>query len=209
MAASRTTEEIVVPFPRPPDALGTATRVRSTLLVSSLQSLRRRNREGDYLALLPREHHGTVLTLVTGDWIPMPLAEAHYLACQGLGFERPELVAIGREVGNRIEGSFLATMVRMAGSVGASPWLALARVNRLYNRLFDGGGGVSVSRRGPKDARLRFVGMPLARIPYYRGALAGVVEIGLQLFCTKAYVTDAPGRGKAPEADVAMDLAWV
>ena len=207
VGASRTPEEIVVAFPRPPDALGAATRVRSTLLVSSLQSLRRRGRENDYLALLPAEHHRTVLTLVAGAWIPMPLAEAHYLACQGLGFQRSELLAIGREVGDRIEGSVLATMVRMAGSVGATPWTALAQIGRLYGRIFDGGGGVSVARRGPKDARVRFTGMPLVHIPYYRGAMAGVVEIGLQLFCTKAYVTDVPGTHEG-KANIAMDLAW-
>jgi hypothetical protein len=207
VASARTTEEIVVPFPRPPEALGAATRVRSTLLVSSLQSIRRRGRHDDYLALLPTEHHKTILSLPAGQWVPMSLGEAHYLACDGLGFARDEQLVIGREVGDRVEGSFLATMVRMAGSVGATPWTALAQIHHLYDRLFDGGGGMSVSRRGPKDARMRFAGMSLARIPYYRGALAGVIEIGLQLFCTRAYVTDAPGPA-SPQSIVAMDLAW-
>lgn len=195
-----------MPFPRPPEALGVATRVRSTLLVSSLQSLRRRGRYDDYLALLPPEHHKIMLGLPAGQWVPMTLAEAHYQACQGLGFDRPDLLVIGREVGDRIEGTFLATMVRMVGSVGATPWTALGQIPHLYSRLFDGGSGVSVSRRGPKDARVRFCGMPLARIPYYRGAMAGVIEIGLQLFCTRAYVTDAPV--SSPSSIVALDVAW-
>ncbi len=183
-----------------------ATRVRSTLLVSSLQSLRRRGRESDYLSLLPAEHHRTMQSLVASQWVSMTLGEAHYRACEGLGFTRPEQLVIGREVGDRVEGSFLATMVRMAGSVGATPWTALAQIEHLYDRMFDGGGGASVSRRGPKDARMRFAGLPLARIPYFRGAMAGVIEIGLQLFCTRAYVTDVPAPASA--SLIAMDLAW-
>jgi hypothetical protein len=41
--------------------------------------------------------------------------------------------------------------------------------------------------------------------------MAGVVEIGLQLFCTKVYVTDVAGQGQQGKGQaplVAMDLAW-
>ena len=194
-----------MPFPAPVDELGLAIRVRSTLIVSSLQSLRRRGREDSYLQHLPPEHHGIVRSLIAGHWLPMALAEAHYDACEALAFDRQEILAIGREVGDRIEGSFLATMVRMAGNVGATPWTALAQVGRLYDRLFEGG-GVSVLRRGPKDARVLFAGMPLARVPYFRSAIAGVLEVGLQLFCTRAYAQIAPQPG--PQTAVVFELAW-
>src|ERR1035441_5912286 len=164
------TGEIVLPFSGPPEKLGVATRIRTTLLVSSLQSLRKRGSVDAYMRLLPAEHHMTINSMIAGQWLPMAVGLAHYDACQGLGISQPEVVAIGREVGDKIQGTFLATMVRMAGQVGATPWTALSFVGRLYDRLFQGGGGVTVIKLGPKDARVEFIGMPVARVPYYRMA---------------------------------------
>lgn len=186
-------EEIFVPYPAAPEQLGTATLVRTTLLVSSLQSLRRHDHGEAYLKALPREHHETMLSMIAGQWVPMSLALAHYRACESLGIPHGVIHAIGREVGDRIEGTFLATMVRMAGKAGATPWTAVAQLTRLYDRLFDGGGGTQVVKEGPKDVRIEFVGLPLCSIPYWRAASCAVVEVGMELFCTRAYVKEVPG----------------
>lgn len=195
-----------VAFPAPPHKLGVAARVRTTLLVSSLQSLRKRGLHERYLALLPEEHHDVVRAMIAGQWVPMRVAEAHYEACQGLGIEPREVNAIGREVGDRIERTFLATMVRMAGSVGATPWTALSHVDRLYDRMFAGGGGACVYKLGPKDAEFHFVGVPICRFPYFRSAMAGVVEVGVELFCSKAYAKPVPEA--APPMGAVLHVAW-
>ena len=169
-------EEIVVPFRLPEATLGHAIRIRTTLIVSSLQSLRRRGLIDPYLAHLPAEHHAAVQSMIAGQWTPMSLGMAHYTACEALRLPPEEVNLIGREVGSRIEGTFLATMVSMAGKVGATPWTALAQTGHLYARLFAGGGGIRVSRVGPKDARATMAGVEVAQVPYFRGAMAGVFE---------------------------------
>ncbi len=204
MAGSGT--EVFVPFRAPPQKLGVCARVRTTLIVSSLQSLRKHNFYERYMELLPAEHHTTVRSMIAGQWVPMRVAEAHYAACEALGIDRREVNAIGREVGDRIEGTFLATMVRMAGSVGATPWTALSYVDRLYDRVFAGGGGAGVFKLGPKDAEFHFVGVPLCRIPYFRSAMAGVIEVGAELFCSKAYAKEKPDA--SPPMGAVLHVAW-
>ncbi|HTQ43995.1 MAG TPA: hypothetical protein VMI75_14655 [Polyangiaceae bacterium] len=198
--------EVIVPFRAPPQKLGVCARVRTTLIVSSLQSLRKRGLYENYIQRLPDEHHAVVRSMIAGQWVPMRVAEAHYDACEALGIERRDVNNIGREVGDRIEGTFLATMVRMAGSVGATPWTALSYVDRLYDRIFAGGGGAAVYKLGPKDAEAHFVGVPLCRIPYFRSAMAGVFEVGAELFCTKAYAKEVPDA--SPPMGAVLHVAW-
>ena len=198
--------EVFVPFRASPQRLGIATRVRTTLIVSSLQSLRKRGLHDRYLELLPTEHHGVMRSMIAGQWVPMRVAEAHYEACEALGLDRREVNAIGREVGDRIEGTFLATMVRMAGTVGATPWTALSYVDRLYDRIFAGGGGAGVYKLGPKDAEAHFVGVPVCRTAYFRIAMAGVFEVGAELFCTKAYAKEVPAQTTSVGA--VLHVAW-
>ncbi len=193
-------------FAGPRERLGIATQIRSTLLVSSINSLRKRGSFDRYMQLLPTQHHMTIASMIAGQWLPMEVGVAHYQACQDLGIAQPEVVAIGREVGDRIHGTFLATMVRMAGQVGVTPWTGLSFVARLYDRLFQGGGGVQVLKNGPKDARVEFVGMAVAAVPYYRIAMTGVFEVGLDLFCRKTYVSDVPE--VASPTFAAVHIAW-
>jgi hypothetical protein len=204
--SAQRTGEVVLALPGPPETLGVATHIRTTLLVSSLQSLRKRGSFDDYMRLLPQEHHMTITSMIAGQWLPIEIGLAHYQACQGLGISKPEAVAIGREVGDKIHGTFLATMVRMAGTAGGTPWIAMSFVGRLYGRLFQGGGGVTVVKVGPKDARVTFVGYPVARIPYYRQAMSGVFEAGMDLFCAKAYVNDVAS--ECTDTTAVLDLAW-
>jgi hypothetical protein len=199
-------EEILVPLRAADHLVGIATHVRTTLLVSSLQSLRRRQRIDDYLGHLPAERHAAMHSMIAGQWVPMELAVAHYQACQALHLPSEEVNLVGKEVGDRIEGTFLATMVRMAGHVGATPWTALSQAGRLYDRIFRGGGGLGVVKIGPKEARARLVGVPLAGITYFNVAMAGVFEVGAELFCSKAYAREVPG-SRTPTR-VAIQLAW-
>jgi hypothetical protein len=199
-------EEVFVPFPAPIERLGTATLVRTTLLVSSLQSVRKRNLTDRYLELLPVEHHAMMQSMIAGQWTAMKLAESHYATCDALGFSETAAHQIGTEVGDRIQGTFLAAMVRMVGTVGVTPWTALSHAQTLFERVFRGGGGLSVVKRGPKDARVHFVGVPLCRFRYYRGALAGVFEAAADLFCRKSYAKEVAG--SATKTSVAFHISW-
>jgi len=157
--------EVVVPFRVPEQRLGRATEVRTTLLVSSLQSLRRRGHLDQYLRHLPAQRHATIQAVIAGQWAAIEVGRAHYVACE-----------------------------------------ALEQTHRLYDRIFRGGGGTRVSRRGPKDARVEMAGFGIADVAYFATAMTGVFEAGAELFCKKAYAQVVPRASTAHS--VVLDIAW-
>ena len=181
-----------------------ATEVRSTLLTSSLRVVRERDLLERYTALLPPVHRETILSSIAGVWLPMAVGIAHYRAMDGLGFSLSEQVRIGTEVGDRVHGTFLGTMVKMAASAGVTPWTALGQTGKLFDRVFRGGGGICVIKLGPKEARSEIVGVPLAEVAYWRTAMRGMFQAGCELFCRKAYVTEIA----YTPTTVSVRIAW-
>ena len=171
-----------------------AKRVRSTLIASSLRSVRTHGFFDRYVAALDKQWSDAILHAVAGVWLPIEAGVAHYRACDALGLSSNEQFAIGREVGDRVHGTFLSAMVRAARTAGVTPWNALAYSGKLYERLFDGGGGVCVTKIGPKEARAELVQTPVIGIPYFRNGFRGLYTVGVELFCTKAYVQEMPKR---------------
>lgn len=196
---------IIVPFSHPRESTPLATKVRSTLIASSLQSLRRRNRFDAYLALLAPEIREAILEAVAGVWLPIEIGVAHYRACDALGLSATEQYAIGREVGERVHGTFLSAMVRAAKSAGVTPWNAIAYTGKLYVRLFEGG-DVCVVQLGPKEARCEMVQNAIVGIPYFRNAFRGLYAVGIELFCTKAYVQEVPRR--STDTSCILRMSW-
>jgi hypothetical protein len=182
-------EEILVPLSKPRDRLDVVTQFRSTLLTTSLKSIRDRGYGDRYLAILPAKHHDAVRASIAGVWLPLDLGLAHYDACDALGLTSQEQIEIGEEVGLKIQGTFLGTMLKLAKGAGVTPWLCLSQYQRLWDRLLVGG-GVIVTKTGPKEARLECLDFPFARIPYFRTAFRGVNVASCELFCTKAYAEE-------------------
>jgi hypothetical protein len=190
MAAPR--EEDFLPFPAPTKAqVPLATQFRSTWLTSSLRALREHRRFDEYMALLPPHHRPAVTDSVAGVWLPIEVAMAHYDACDALHFSPAELFAIGREVHTTAQASVLGTLTKLAVGAGATPWTAMGQYQRLWDRVWVGG-GVGVFKLGPKEARVEIVGWPCSRYTYIRHAMRGVMAGMLELFCTKAYVSEVP-----------------
>lgn len=200
------TEEVVLPFPTS-GVLGEATQVRSTLLASSIASLRRHDLFDRYVALLSPAHREAVVSSVAGQWLPMAIGRAHYLACEQLGLTQAQQVQIGAEVSLKIHDTFLGVVIRTAKQAGVTPWILLSRGHQMYSRVFDGGGGIRVIRYGPKEARTDIVGIPLLTIPYFRNALRGIYQAAISLFCTQAYVQEI-ARDTGPTR-AALRLSWV
>lgn len=196
-------EEVIVPFDEGKDHL--ATHLRSTLLTTSLQSLRAHGYYDRYAALLPAQDRDAVLTSVAGVWLPMAVGVAHYKACDALGLAAAEQFAIGREVGDRVQGTLLGLVVRTAKTAGLSPWAGLSNCTRLYLRLFQGG-SVRLVKLGPKEARLELVNNPLAASQHYRNGFRGVAVAGAELFCQKVYGTEMPKM--TTPTGFALRLAW-
>ena len=197
-------EQVVVPFPVSRDLVIPPRNIRSTLLVASLQSLRERGRFDEYVRLLEPGWRNVPDLAIPGVWLPVDAGLAHYQACEALCFTVAEQLEMGRAVGDRVHGTFLGTMIRGAKNVGMTPWVALAQARRLYERLFDGG-AVTVTRVGPKDARMEMVRNSLVEIPYFRNAMRGLWQVAVGFFCTRAYVTET-GRG---EDSYQARIAWV
>jgi hypothetical protein len=179
--------EIVVPLTAPPERLGPVTKVRSTLVTSSLKTMQERGTIDRYFHLLPPAHHGPIRDLIAGVWIDADLALAHYRACDALGLTPGEQLEIGRLVGQKIQGTLLGTLVLVAKQAGATPWAYLTQLGRLYERLAMGG-GIRVQKVAPKEAVIDVFNVAVFEIPYFRTAWRGVNHGLCELFCAKAYV---------------------
>lgn len=199
--------QVIVPLPAPRGSLPAATHVRSTLLLSSQQTLRAHDLYDRYVERLAPEHRGAILDAVAGVWLPMEVGMAHYAACEALALRAEEQSALGREVNQRVQGSFLGLLARTARGAGVTPWTIMGGLGRLWGRVIDGGGGVEVTRTGPKDARVELVGLPLLGVPYFRHAFRGVFHGGLEPLCRKAYVYERSEEGT--ETSAVFRVAWV
>ncbi len=180
-------------------------RVRSTLLSSAIVTLRERGHYDAYLAKLPAHRHDDIQSLVAGVWIAMPIAMDHYEACEAIGLSADEMVAVGAAVGHRIQASTLSTLTRLAAGAGATPWAGFGIYDRLWKRMFDGG-GFTIDKVGPKDALITMAHLSFARYAYFRASFRGVHLAGIEIFGKKGYVREMPTR--SPETNLAFRASW-
>jgi hypothetical protein len=175
-------EECIIALPSP---LSRVTQVRSTLIQSSLNTLRQRGHYERYLSFIDPREREIILGTLAPVWLELSTAMHHYEACDRLALDRDELMQVGEDVGNKIQGTFIGTIVKKARTVGLNPWVPLANFHRLWERLMQGG-GVSLTKVGPKDARIEVRMLPLARYAYFRAAFCGVIASGIKLGAGRA-----------------------
>jgi hypothetical protein len=144
--------EVVIPCPHD---LKPVTAVRGTVVVSSLASLRMHGRYERYRELLDPAVRDDIIHCVAASWLPLELALAHYHACDQLRLEQARLIEMGEFVGQKIQGTFMATLTRAFRAAGATPWSLLGQIDRLWARLMFGGGVCSAvaSASGPRVRR--------------------------------------------------------
>jgi hypothetical protein len=186
-------------------AIDPVTRVRSTLLASSLLSLRERGLMREYEKLLPAELHDAVLNAVTGSWLPVEVAMAHYRAADALQRPVPEQYAAGEYVAARIQNSVLGTLVRVAKGAGVTPWTGLEYFPRLWDRLLMGG-SPAVYQLGPKEARVEIHGVPMVEFACFRNGWRGMFGSSGQLFANKIFVHEIPRY--TTKTDTAFRVSW-
>jgi hypothetical protein len=201
-------EQVLLPYPGPRHAraaVPVASQFRSTWLSSSLRALRERNLIDRYEQLLPPVHREAILGAVVGVWLPIEVALAHYRACDALELSTMDLVSIGREAAHHVHGTILGTFVRLAKGAGVTPWTVLVRLHDLWNRIWIGG-GVSVIKLGPKEARVEIVAWPVAESRYCRTAMRGVVTSIVDMFCERSYANEVT-KFWTPSS-IAFRLSW-
>jgi len=173
--------------------------------MSSYASVRDAGYDEAYRAALPARYHAAILESVAATWIPIETAVAHYEACGALGMSLDTQLALGRVAGEKIHGTILGTAVRMARETGVTPWAVLSQFQRFWNRAFDGG-GIRVTKLGPKDARLEVHRAAHADCAYWRVALCGLSMGVVELFARKAYMHEI--LEKRPPGYAAFRLQW-
>jgi serine/threonine protein kinase len=186
-SAVRARGEVVVPFVPDRAHVPVATHIRSTMITSSIATLRSRGLFDAYQANLDPAHREAVCGAVAGLWLPIALGIAHYEACNKLRLGTAELLDIGDSVGERMTKSALSVVVKLAAHSGVTPWTMLSQSQRIWERTFQGS-AAGVVKLGPKEARLELVSWPLARIEYNRVSFRGILRALLHPFCTRAYV---------------------
>jgi hypothetical protein len=194
---------ILVPFQRERNAI--ATGVRASLIISSLQSLRSHGHFDRYASLLePR--FGDLLTLSTaGVWLAVPLAMAHYRACDALQLPLRDQVELGRGVADRVQGPWLNVLAKGVRGAGVTPWAVLKQMPRLWDRVYQGGTGACVRQLGPKEAEVELAGLPMLGVPYFRNAYRGAFLAGLEPTCSKLYVNES---GVMLDTAATYRLSW-
>ena len=195
------------PFPALPDAVGELTHVRGTLLASSMQSLRSRGLFERYTTLLSHSYRDRVLNSVAGEWLSADIALAHYSACDALRLTAEEQIGMGREVSKRTHETFLGLVVKMARGFGVTPWVVLPKINSLYMRIFRGG-GIQITRLGPKDAKVQTLGLTPLGITYFRNAYLGMYEAGVGMFASNVQVRPLSLAASPAGKDFTLHLRW-
>jgi hypothetical protein len=190
-----------------PEAIGELTHVRGTLLASSIQSLRSRGLFDRYSALLSNSFRDRVLNSVAGEWLDTELALAHYSACDALRLPVAEQVAMGHDVSRRTHETFLGLIVKMARGMGVTPWVVFPKINSLYMRIFRGG-GIQITRLGPKDARVQTRGLIPLRITYFRNAYVGMYEAGVGMFAANVQVRPLSLAASPPDKELVLHVSW-
>ncbi len=184
-------EEAIVPWVPSRDAVRVLTAVRSTLISSSIVSLRAHGHGERYLAALPPEHHDIVLYTPAGVWMPVTHARAHYVACDKLGLTTQEILTIGSEVARATQKSILAGILRLAKEVGTTPWALYRGCGAYWQRTFQGS-AIAIFQLGPKEARFEVAGCLLCETAYWRAAVRGLLTAVSEPFAQKVYVRDMP-----------------
>jgi hypothetical protein len=201
------TDDIVCPFPALPDAIGELSHVRGTLLASSMQSLRSRGLFERYSALLADSHRDRVLNSVAGEWLTTEIALAHYAACDALRLSVEDQIGMGHDVSRRTHETFLGLIVKMARGAGVTPWVVFPKINSLYMRVFRGG-GIQITRLGPKDAKVQTLGLSPLGIAYFRNAYLGMYEAGVGMFASNVQVRALSLAASPPAKDFALHVRW-
>jgi hypothetical protein len=186
-------DEVVLALPAP---VRPVRGLRSTLVLASIESVRRRGRFDDYERALPAAHKDALLRAVAGTWVSLDAARAHYAACDSLGLSSEQQAQAGRSTFDGARSTLMGTAVGLARGAGVTPWLVMPMLQRVWDRGCDGG-GVMVVRAGPKDAHIDVVQCELFASPYMRNGLRGLIAAIVELFCTRAYVTERRPNGAA------------
>jgi len=204
LVVQRNEGEVIVEYTK---VIEPVTAVRSTLLTSSLMSLRAHGLFERYDALQTSPHRHKIMNLIAGEWLPMEVAYAHYEACDALGLSVDEQIAIGKDVSRRIHETFLSLIVKAARGVGMTPWVLLPKGKAMQSRLCKGG-GIRIVKVGPKAVRVEFARLPHLAIPYVRHGLLGLYTAAIELLASNVNARIVKHESTEPTRLFVLRIDW-
>ncbi|MDB4972787.1 MAG: hypothetical protein JWN48_1128 [Myxococcaceae bacterium] len=184
------------------------THMRGTLLVSSVDNLRELGCHDRYFALLASEHRDAVKYCMATSWLPIEVALAHYQACDELDLDDAQRRQLGEMMANRVAATFLSALLRATRNVGLESFrLALSQNDRLWDRMYQGG-GVRIYQTGPKDVVMENFGQPLVTSRHWRTAYAAYLGAVVRMFAKSAFVKQVHPR-EPSATSIAFAASWV
>jgi hypothetical protein len=186
----------------------TATHMRGTMLVNSIDNLRAVGVYEQYCALLPAAQRDHILFAIATSWVPMELALLHYETCEQLDLDELTRRRVAELMAERVARTFFSALLKTVRIAGVSSFiLALKQNDRLYDRMYQGG-RVRVLQTGPKDFVLENHGLPLVQNRYWRVAYQHYLTAVVQMFTKTAYLKQVRPEQPDPHA-IAFAGCWV
>jgi hypothetical protein len=163
--------------------------VRGSILFLDWTWLRTHGHYDAYAERIEAPYRDALLGATTSDWVGLEPMLAHYRALDAIKLSRQDAFDVGRLVGERLHGALLATILRLAGGLGATPWLALGQAHKMWGRTWRGG-GIAVHRLHERAARAESIGNPCAVSPFHRVSFSGAFAIGLSSLCKASRIEE-------------------
>jgi hypothetical protein len=182
-----------------------ATEVRSTLIMSGIQTVRAHGLFSQYAENLSPSQREYVLGLAAGIWVPIELAVEHYTALDRLALDRVTIESFGAEIASRTWKHIFAPVIVHARD-GLRPWDALAHSHDTNDRSWRGT-DIRIVREGPTQARYEWAGQPCAAIPYFMTSFAAFMRALVNLFSRRSYYEFVPDG--CSRSTVTVRLSWI
>lgn len=204
---SQSRDEVLVEYTSPGGPRVTSS--RGTMVVGALQQLKELSLYERYLALSPPDHRENVGHVLAVSWVPIELIARHCQVCDELGLSDRQLADMGERLGLQMFENFIGSALRAARGAGmdGATWFALKQVDRVWPRIYVGG-ACCVLKRGPKDAVLEVLGMPVATSRTFRVMHHAFLQ-GLSSAVTKASVVRSTRPRVMDPHTLATSFSWV
>jgi hypothetical protein len=180
--------------------------LRNTVLQASLVELREAGYFERYAVHIDPAVLHELSTNLAPSWVPIELADAHYLACDRMGLNAEELKRIGHAVGVRVRQTSIVVAGGRTSDAPVDVWSIVGQLHRVWKRVYQGG-SVQIVKLGPRDELIELKGHSLYRHPYFRfGSIAAITAaheaVGARIEVNRIVRYDAMTH------EIAIHLAW-
>jgi hypothetical protein len=186
-----------------PPKVHPVTAVRGTLLLIDWRWLRENGLFDAYTEALGGSRE--LLEATASTWVPFPLGRTHWEALDAMRLSREQQVAMGTFMGEHAHNVVLATLVRLAGKLGVSPWAPLGQCHKLWTRSWRGG-GMAAYRLGPSAARIEVFGASVLATRTFRTGITGTIVAGITPFCRKPVAVEQ-SEARTPTS-ISLHVGW-